>query len=171
MRILLFLFFCIVCVFSFFLFFKSSDEDVYPVNLNKSHICACDGMILINYNGPKAQILWKDGSRSFYCEVKEAFYDYLDSIKSKRIKAFFVQDFSYLDWGSYIDKWILAKEVVYVIDSSKDGAMGITYVPFSKLDYANKFFLLYGGKMVKFDEIDLNILSISSALLKNRLIH
>jgi copper chaperone NosL len=169
MRFYIFIFIFVIGVALLFFDFKS--EESLPVNLNKTHSCASDGMIILNYNGPKAQILWKDGTRSFYCEVKEAFYDFLDISKNRMIKGFFVQDFSYLEWGSYFDKWILAKDAFYVIDSSKNGAMGITYVPFSKDDAAIKFFLENGGVIVKFSDIDFNVLSHSSSLLKDRLIY
>lgn len=170
MRILAFFLF-IGIFFSVFFFFRSNNDIVLPVNLGKNHSCASDSMIIVNYNGPKAQILWKDNSRSFYCEVKEAFYESLDKVKAKRIKAFFVQDFSDLKWGSYVDKWILASDAYYVIDSKQDGAMGITYVPFSRVECANDFLSLNGGKLLKFEDITLSVLSNSSNLLKNRLIY
>lgn len=164
--------FIFLFIFLSFFYLRSNDKiDVSPLNLNKNHICASDNMIIINYNGPKAQILWNDNSRSFYCEVKEAFYDNLDKIKRKNIKAFYVQDFSDLKWGSYLDKWILAKDAYYVIDSNKDGAMGITYVPFSNFDFANAFLKENGGKLIKFDDITFEVLFNSSKLLKNRLIN
>lgn len=168
-----YLFFFIVLFFLFvFYFFLTKKTDlISPVNLSRSEMCVIDSMIIVNYNGPKAQILWKNDTRSFYCEVREAFYDSLDKVKSKQIKAFYVQDFSDIDWGSYIDRWIVASEAYYVIDSNKDGAMGLTYVPFSKKGFAEKFLNFYGGKLVTFNEIDLNILFNSSSLLKNRLIN
>lgn len=164
------LFFILVIILSFFSSTSKKIENVVPLNLNKNHECVVDSMIIINYNGPKAQILWHNGKRSFYCEVKEAFYEKLDNVKSKQIVAFYVQDFSNLKWGSYINNWILADKAVYVIDSSKDGAMGITYVPFTDYAEASKFLNLYGGKLVKFDDINLDTLFFSSSLMKNRLI-
>lgn len=170
MKFLFILLGIILFIFGFF-FLRFKNDSILPFNLNKTHICAIDSMIIINYNGPKAQILWKDGSRSFYCEVKEAFHEALNDVMSRRIKAFYVQDFSYLVWGSYVDKWILAYNAFYVIDSTKNGAMGITYVPFSDFKSANEFLLVNGGRLIKFKDIDLNVLSNSSSLLKNRLIY
>jgi len=171
MRFLYFFVFIFVLLFFIFNPFKNKTYNVNPNNLTKNEICASDSMIIVNYNGPKAQIIWKNGKRSFYCEVREAFYEYLDKVRGKQILSFYVQDFSNLEWGSYVDKWILASEAFYVIDSSKDGAMGLTYVPFSSYDFANKFLNLYGGEIVKFSDIDSDILARSSKLLKNRLIN
>lgn len=149
---------------------KKYIDDIEPKNINKTHICACDSMILVDYNGPKAQIIWTDKTRSYYCEVREIFYEINDKIKSKRIKKIFVQDFSNLEWGSYNDKWIEAKLAYYVIDSKKDGAMGVTYVPFSDLDAANKFIQKNEGQLLKFEQINNNILMSSNDLLKKRMI-
>lgn len=171
MRIFYFLFLIFIFIFSLYFFLNKKTNIVIPHNLSKNEICASDSMIIVNYNGPKAQVLWKNGKRSFYCEVRESFYDVLDKVKEKQVLAFYVQDFSNIEWGSYFDKWILASEAVYVIDSSKDGAMGLTYVPFSDYNAAVKFFNLYGGKIIKFSDLNLNVLSQSSKLLKDRLIY
>lgn len=162
----------VVFVCGYYIFgYNKKNIEVAPINLTKKNVCVYDSMILIYYNGPKAQILWNDGSRSFYCEVREAFYDSLDTLKNKRIKAFFVQDFSELTWGSYTDKWVSAHNAYYVIDSNKDGAMGVTYVPFTNLTSAKKFLKSYGGILLKFSEINFDTLSVSADLLKNRVIY
>jgi len=147
-----------------------NDLNIKAININKNHICANDSMILLDYKGPKAQILWKDNTRSYYCEVREAFYETTDKIKQKNIKAFFVQNFSNTEWGSYIDKWMYAKDAYYIIDSNMDGAMGITYVPFDNIDNAKKFLKIYGGELIKYENINKKTLNNSSLLLKDRII-
>ncbi len=136
----------LIILIGFILNFNSKESKSIPLNINKKHMCALDSMVIINYKGPKAQILWKDDSRSYYCEVREAFYESTNKIKNQRIKAFFVQDFSNLSWDSYVDQWMLANDAIYVIDSNKDGAMGISYVPFSNIkcakEFLNKYFCL-----------------------------
>ncbi len=166
------IYFLLILLFLFFFVKpKFNSDQIAPVNLTKIHVCASDSMIIINYKGPKAQILWRDGTRSFYCEVKEAFYDVLDHAKGRLVKGFFVQDFSLLDWDSYVDKWIVASDAFYVIDSNKNGAMGITYVPFSDIKIASDFLLVNGGCLVKFVDINLDVLSNSSNLLRDRIIY
>lgn len=148
---------------------KNNYNQINPVNLTKQHVCSNDSMIIINYNGPKAQIIWKDNSISFYCEVREIFYEINNNVKKKIIKKIFVQDFSNVEWGSYIDKWIEATDAYYVVDSIKDGAMGVTYVPFSSISCANTFISKYGGKLLTFNQIDNKILALSNNILKERL--
>lgn len=164
----------IICVITFIFLYinknKNTVDNITPQNINKTHVCSCDSMILMDYNGPKAQIIWSDKTRSYYCEVREIFYEVNDKTKNKRIKKIFVQDFSNLEWGSYNDKWIDAKIAYYVIDSKKDGAMGVTYVPFLNIEAANKFTQENEGKILKFEQIDNNVLMLSNELLKKRLI-
>ncbi|HIH2763868.1 MAG TPA: nitrous oxide reductase accessory protein NosL, partial [Candidatus Azoamicus sp.] len=97
MRFLYFFVFIFVLLFFIFNPFKNKTYNVNPNNLTKNEICASDSMIIVNYNGPKAQIIWKNGKRSFYCEVREAFYEYLDKVRGKQILSFYVQDFSNLE--------------------------------------------------------------------------
>lgn len=149
---------------------KNNNIILTPINLNKNHICANDSMIIIDYKGPKAQIIWNDNTRSFYCEVREAFYDSTDKIKSRNIKGFFVQDFSNLEWDSYNDKWEVAENMYYVIDSDMDGAMGLTYVPFSNIESAKLFNNKYHGKILHYTEINKEVLTNSNMLLKDRII-
>ena len=126
-------------------------------------------MILIHYNGPKGQIVWKDNSRSYYCEVREVFYEINDPIKKKMIQHIFVQDFSNLKWGAYTNNWIKAEIANYVIDSNKNGAMGVTYVPFKDINSAENFKKKYGGKIMLFKDIDKNVVTSSNELLKKRM--
>ncbi len=163
----IFIFVCLIFSFSV-LFFKDSVRNIEPEILKREHSCASDGMVIIDYKGPKAQILWKNNARTFYCEVREAFFESLDFVKRKNILAVFVQDFSNVNWGSYIDLWIKAEDAFYVIDSKKDGAMGITYVPFSDYNKAILFVEKFEGKILKFEDIKLDVLLNSDFLLKER---
>ena len=161
-----FLFFIIVIL----IFLKHEYNFVAPIILSSKHICANDGMIVIDFKGPKAQILWRDGSVSFYCEVREAFYEWNDIIKRQRIRKFFVQDFSSVKWGSYVGNWTEACKAVYVIDSFKYGSIGISYIPFSDIVYANLFLNKYHGILVNFNDISIDLLDKSNDLLKDRMI-
>lgn len=167
-----YLFFTLLILTFAVIFIKNikSENTITPLNLNNTHICANDSMIIIDYKGPKAQIIWNNKSHSYYCEVREAFYESTNTITQKNIKYFFVQDFSNVSWDSYIDKWILANKAYYVIDSDMDGAMGITYVPFSDINAARTFLNDHGGKLLHYSEINNTVLKNTGLLLKNRVI-
>lgn len=169
-KLLLMIVSTVIILFTLTNYKEKNKADILPININKHHICACDSMIILDYNGPKAQIIWKDKSRSYYCEVREIFYEINNKTKNKMINKIFVQDFSNLQWGSYIDKWIEAENAYYVIDSNKDGAMGVTYVPFSNIESAKNFIKEYEGLLLNFNQIDTNVLTLSNELLKKRMI-
>lgn len=169
-KLLLMIVSTVIILFTLTNYKEKNKADILPININKYHICACDSMIILDYNGPKAQIIWKDKSRSYYCEVREIFYEINNKTKNKMINKIFVQDFSNLQWGSYIDKWIEAENAYYVIDSNKDGAMGVTYVPFSNIESAKNFIKEYEGLLLNFNQIDTNVLTLSNELLKKRMI-
>ncbi len=132
-----------------------------PVNLTQDVTCASDGMMLMEFDGPKAQILWENGERSFFCEAREAFEFWTNPIQRNRIHAFYVQDFGGVEWGSYPDRWILARDAIFVIGSKKLGAMGITYVSFAKPSDARLFQLEQGGRTLLLEEITVEVFESS----------
>ncbi|HFL8824353.1 MAG TPA: nitrous oxide reductase accessory protein NosL [Candidatus Azoamicus sp. OHIO1] len=151
--------FFLVCGFVY-IFFSKDNIDYGPINLTDQSCCV-DEMILMEWSGPKAQIVWKDNKRTFYCDVKEIFYEIFNDILRNRIRHIYVQDFSGLDWDAYFDKWILAEDAVYVIDSNKKGAMNLSYVPFSNTDKAVLFMEKNGGILLKFYDINRDVFDSS----------
>ena len=168
-KVYLSLFFIFLFFIIFFTFNHDKKINIEAKNLDANCICSSDGMIIIDYSGPKGQILWNDGSRTFYCEAREGFYELFDVLNSKKILAFFVQDFSNVNWGSYVDKWINSKDAIFVIDSSINGAMGVSYVPFSSIDAALNFKNIFGGNILNFSDINLDILIKTNELIKDRI--
>lgn len=165
----------ILCLSCFFVSFSYAANSG-PTKLTRSDTCAADGMILMDFAGPKAQILWKNGKRTYYCEAREAFNVWLDPIKQKRIAAFYVQDFSGLHWGIYAGHWIKwplnkagVKQIVwFVVDSRKLGAMGISYISFTKQQDAVAFQKKYGGHVLTFKQITEAVLQNTRQLMIKR---
>jgi len=145
-------------------------EAAAPQVLTGAEVCALDGMILRDYDGPKAQILWRDGRRTFYCEAREAFAERLDRVRSKRIREFYVQDFADRPWASYAGHWVRAEDAVFVIESEKHGAMGSSYVSFLEPADAEKFSAKYGGQQFRLDEITPDVYAASQQTHLQRLI-
>jgi thiamine biosynthesis lipoprotein len=145
-------------------------EGAAPQALTGAEVCAIDGMILSDYDGPKAQILWRDGRRTFYCEAREAFAEWLDRIRRKRIIEFYVQDFSDRGWGNYPDHWIRAQDAVFVIESEKLGAMGSSFVSFLDSAEADAFSAEHGGRSLRLAEITPDVYAASQQTHLERLI-
>jgi len=136
---------------------QDSGFKVKPMPIKPEHQCAVDGMILTAFSGPKAQMHYKDRPKDkmvdHYCETEEMFKVFLEPGISARIYEMFVQDTAKVDWEKPMGNWIKAKEAVYIGNSSKDGAMGKTFAPFSSKEDALKFQKKYGGVFLKFDEL------------------
>lgn len=129
--------------------------------LTRDATCSSDGMMLMEFDGPKAQILWENGERSYFCEAREAFEFWTHPIQRNRIRAFYLQDFGGVEWGSYPDRWILAQDATLVIGSGKLGAMGISYVAFAKASDARIFQLENGGRALLLEEITAEVFESS----------
>jgi copper chaperone NosL len=134
---------------------SAADEAQAPpaVDLTRQDSCAADGMILLDFPGPKAQFIWRDSRRTAYCETREAFATWLNPVERNRIRAFYVQDLSGLPWGSYVDRWIAAEKALFVIGSDQMGAMGISYPAFARREDADIFRRDHGGRILSLDEI------------------
>ena len=129
-----------------------------PTELSRQSVCYIDGMILLDYPGPKAQAITKNNETHYFCDVKGFLETWFDENRTFKIKSAFVQDFSGLKWGSYKDKWIQAEKAWYVFGSKLQGAMGQTMVTFSSNESAHAFMKENGGKVLGFDQINQDVL-------------
>jgi thiamine biosynthesis lipoprotein len=145
-------------------------EAATPVELTGAEVCAVDGMILRDYDGPKAQILWKDGRRTFYCEAREAFAEWTNRIEHKRIREFYVQDLADRPWGHYPGHWTRARDAVFVIESELLGAMGSSFVSFRDPAHAAAFSGKHGGRALRLEAITTEVFEASQQTHLARLI-
>ncbi len=120
--------------------------------------CALDGMVLKDFPGPKAQVLYAEGKPDFYCDLMELFAMVLAPEQKRAVAGVFVQDMGKADWASPSGHWIAAKTALYVVGSRKAGSMGATFASFAdKLDAA-AFVKAEGGTIVPFDQVTLAML-------------
>lgn len=125
-----------------------------PAAISGEDECALDGMIVANYPGPKAQILYRqEDKRDFFCETKELFYVYIEPGMEAKVAAIYVQDTAGLDWKKPVNNWIEAKSAYYVVGGTLEGSMGPTYAPFKSKEAAAPFVKEYGGEIMTFDEV------------------
>jgi len=125
-----------------------------PSAISAEDECALDGMIVANYPGPKAQILYREeDKRDFFCETKELFYVYIEPGMEAKVAAIYVQDTASVDWKKPVNNWIDAKGAYYVVGGNLHGSMGPTYAPFKSKEAAAPFVKEYGGEIMTFDEV------------------
>ena len=155
------------CVFCLLITSCTHNSTRYkPQDLKTTTVCSKCGMIIADYNGPHAQIVWKDGKYSFYCDLFEIMPDIMNKAESERIGAIYVQK-GFTKKGT-LTGWIDAKKAIYVIDSKKLGSMGISYVPFEQLANAKKFQADYGGEILHYSQINNKVLEKTRELMINK---
>ncbi|HFC53107.1 MAG TPA: nitrous oxide reductase accessory protein NosL [Gammaproteobacteria bacterium] len=133
---------------------------VQALEPDRSSICALDGMLLLDYPGPKGQILYKDGEREFYCDTIELLSIYLRPEQQRGIRAIFTQDMGSTDWKEPRDHWIDATKAFYVRGSDLHGSMGPTFATFARREDANSFIEKHGGELLRFDQITVEMVDL-----------
>ena len=64
-----------------------------------------------------------------------------------------------IDWKSPDDtKLINARKATYVLGSNRKGSMGNTIASFKKLSDADNFILKFGGSLINFNQLTVDIL-------------
>lgn len=126
--------------------------------------CALDGMVLQDFPGPKAQVLYTEGKPDYYCDLTELFTVLLAPEHRRKIAGVFVQDAGKTDWAKPSGHWIAAKDALFVVGSRKQGSMGATFGAFSNAQDAAAFVEREGGKVVPFDQVTAKMLVKGGAL-------
>lgn len=122
--------------------------------------CALDGMVLQDFPGPKAQIHYAEGKPEFFCDLMELFTVVLAPEQKRVMAGLFVQDMAKTAWEHPEGHWIDAKSALYVIGSRKQGSMGPTLASFASKQDADAFAAKEGGKVLRFDEITVAMVSL-----------
>jgi len=122
------------------------------------HLC---GMLIERQPGPKGQ-LYEGGEASprKFCSTRDLFAYLLDPERRHRIESVFVHDMALTPWEhpdqeTYID----AREAWFVVGSRRRGSMGPTPASFAERSLAEAFAEEFGGRLYRFEEIDLELLS------------
>lgn len=123
--------------------------------------CSLDGMMLKDFAGPKAQVHYTEGKPDFFCDLPELFGVLLAPEHKRAVAGVFVQDMGKSDWEHPRGNWIDAKSAIYVVGSRKHGSMGPTFGSFSNVQDAEAFVTKEGGKVLRFDQITIDMVSMT----------
>lgn len=129
--------------------------------------CSLDDMLLADFPGPKGQILYDRGEPDFFCDTVELFSAYLQPEQQRRVLAVYTQDMAHAAWEKPRGHWIDAKSAFYVIGSRKTGSMGPTIGAFGDEAGAKAFAQANGGKVLRFEQITLDMVSLDGGVLKD----
>lgn len=134
---------------------REGGQRIEAVEFDASTTCVLDGLRLIDYPGPKAQIHFAGREHpDFFCDTVEMFHVHLNTRDRDSIRALFVQDIGAGGWRPATGHWIDARHAWYVGGSKRLGPMGPTLASFSAAADAERFAAEYGGEVLRFNDID-----------------
>lgn len=144
----------------------ATQQALAPVEIDRATSCELDGMLLSDYPGPKAQIHYAGQEKpAFFCDTVELFNTLLAGEQVRPIRAVYVQDMGQAEWEHPQGHWIDAKNAVYVVGGKRHGSMGPTIASFAQEADAAKFAQEYGGKVLRFADIRLDMVDLSGGAL------
>jgi copper chaperone NosL len=146
----------------------SSDASTSPLTITGKSFCSLDGMALADYPGPKAQIHYAQGEPELFCDTVEMLSIVLQSAEQRPVVAMFVHDMARNDWDHPASNWIDARSAYYVIGSKRRGSMGPTLASFAQQADAAAFAGKEGGKVLAFNQITLDQVTLDGGVLKDR---
>ncbi|WP_196158291.1 nitrous oxide reductase accessory protein NosL [Reinekea sp. G2M2-21] len=130
---------------------------------DQCHLC---GMVISGFEGPKGELISKgDNEVQKFCSTRDLFGFYLQPENQHRAIKIYVHDMSVTPWASPDDEhFIDAQSAYFVWGANRFGAMGETLGSFSKQVDAQAFADEYGGQILRFDEITLEMLTAANSM-------
>lgn len=128
--------------------------DLSPAPITGATTCGLDGMLLVDYPGPKSQLHYEgQPAPTFTCDTVEMFSLLLKPEQVRPVRAVLVQDMAQAKWEQPEGHWIDATRAVYVRGSKRMGSMGPTFASFARAEDAKAFATEFGGQVLRYAEI------------------
>lgn len=131
--------------------------------ITSTDTCYVCGMTIKNFPGPKAQAFIKHSDTPLkFCSTTDLFSWLLQPDTPPLLRAAYVHDMGAagVTWASPSDKhYIPVREAYYVINHDLSGAMTPTLASFKEEQAAHDFIKKHGGKIVRYEDISLELLS------------
>ncbi len=129
-----------------------------PVDFDREDSCHVCGMIMVDFPGSKVQIHYTNGRIDKFCSTIDFFIFYLQPDRPVNISAIYLNDMGKADWNQPEGHWIDAEDAFYVYGGDVMGPMGEALVPFSDIKDAESYTREHGGKIVRFNEVNMEML-------------
>ncbi|WP_227370040.1 nitrous oxide reductase accessory protein NosL [Halomonas sp. M20] len=131
-----------------------------PVPITDGDACHVCGMTITNFPGPKGQAFMKsDPDALKFCSTLELFTFLKQPENETQISHAYVHDIGETTWEAPADgAYVRAVDAWYVIGHDQPGAMGHTLASFAEQNRAKDFSDEHGGKVIRFEDIDLKLL-------------
>ena len=132
-----------------------------PVPIEPGDECHVCGMIISNFPGPKGQAYVRGTETALkYCSTRDLFSELLQPEMKSAARKIYVHDMGATDWQRPADAaFIDGRTAWYVAGHELRGAMGPTLAAFAQRTDAERFAAEHGGRLVRFNEITLELLA------------
>jgi copper chaperone NosL len=115
-------------------------------------------MAINQFPGPKGQVVARDGVKKF-CSTAEMLGWWLQPENRHDDAKLYVHDMGRSQWDAPDDKHLIdARTAYYVIGTWLKGAMGVVLASFADEATAQKIAADTGGRLLRFEQIDLALL-------------
>ena len=131
-----------------------------PVPVGSHDRCHLCGMVIVHYEGPKAEIFIKDVPEPLkFCSGRDAFTFALQPENARRLEGFFIHDLARTDWKKPDDKAFAdARQLHYVYGTRVPGVMGNEPAGFGTEQAARDFIAREGGALFGYADVTLKLL-------------
>lgn len=132
-----------------------------PVAIEPGDECHVCGMIIGQFPGPKGEVYVRGADAPLkYCSTRDLFSELLQPEMRGAARKIYVHDMGATDWQHPSDaEFIDARSAWYVAGHELRGAMGPTLAAFARHEDAERFASEHGGRLVRFDDITLEMLA------------
>ncbi len=142
----------------------SQDTDSHPpVEITTGDECHLCGMYINRFPGPKGEAYVRGNPRALkFCSTRDLFAYVLQPDVQTILGQIYVHDMGKTDWqkpATQAEYFTDARTAWYVVDSAVKGAMGHTLASFAKKPDAEQFIRQHGGRLLRFEDITLEIIS------------
>ena len=117
-------------------------------------------MLIVRFPGPKAEAFVTRVDQPLkFCSTRDLFAWVLQPETAAVIQEIYVHDMAQTDWDHPEDTRLIdARTAWFVVGSERVGAMGPTLASFSERATARAFVDNYGGRLLRYEDIDLGVL-------------
>lgn len=132
-----------------------------PIAIEQGDECHVCGMIITNYPGPKGEAYLRHADAPLkFCSTRDLFSYLLQPENVANVTSVYVHDMGGTEWKQPDDSaFVDARAAWYVADHPRTGAMGPTLASFKLRDAAEAFIGEYGGRLLRFEDISLEVLA------------
>ena len=129
-----------------------------PVAFHQSDECHVCGMVIADFPGPKGEVVEK-GTVKKFCSTAEMLGWWLQPENHHTEAKLYVHDMGKSAWEKPDDHYLIdATKAYYVAGTRLKGSMGVVLASFSEEATARKLASEEGGRVLRFEEIDLSLL-------------